>query len=281
MIYQINNMLLNVTQKLYSGEVNDVVVCQDLSAATRVFYTVLVVKERELAKKLIDIYENHTADGAKCYVACTTFQENYLMVFPYMKERPLESFFQAEIETLSECEALCSEVVIKCVTGEIPFPILYLQFLQNQVNKSKAGEIYFTYCLDLRDLSEDIGEHECATLCASMLFQLLSRVTDETTVSYMLLKKKSQREGYLKFIDLYKDIQAATLKIEKKSFWVRVKQFFIRNKDRFFGFLLVICLTAAVIALIMLLSQLIWGDIPLFRIFVNTFKKIGTESLTK
>ena len=44
MIYQINNMLLNVTQELFRGEVNDVVVCENLSASTKTFYTVMIIK---------------------------------------------------------------------------------------------------------------------------------------------------------------------------------------------------------------------------------------------
>ena len=274
MIYQINNMLLNVTQKLYNGEVNDVVVCQDLSAVSKTFYTVLVIKEHDVARRVISIYENYS-------IVSGSYDDHYLMVFPYVNERPIESFFRAEIETLEECENLCSDVVIKCVTSEIPFPIMYLQFQQKKINKSKAGEIYFSYCLDLKELSETVGEEECATLCARMLFGLLSNVTDESTVSYTLLKKKAHREGYLKFIDLYKDIQAATVKIEKRKFLVRLKLFFARNRDRFFRLLLILCVSAATIALFMLISQLIFGDIPLFRIFVNTFKKIGTESLVK
>jgi hypothetical protein len=114
-----------------------------------------------------------------------------------------------------------------------------------------------------------------------MLFGLLSRVTDETTVSYTLLKKKTGRGGYFKFIDLYKDIQAATVTIEKKKLWVRIKQFFSRNRERIFRTIVVISLIAALIALVMLLSQMFFGDIPLYRLFVNTFKKIGTESLVK
>lgn len=279
MIYQINNMLLNVTQKLYTGEVNDVVVCQDLSAVTKVFYTVWVIKDHSVTGKVLNIYEKYNPEGTPDYIACGTYNNQYLFVYPYVIKRPIEEFFKAEIETLDECESLCSEVVIKCITSEIPFPIMHLMFKQKQINKSKGGEVYFGYSLDLKELSEEDDESKCTNLCALMLFEMLGKVTNESTVSYTLLKKKTSRAGYLKFIDLYKDIQAATDKIEKKKFWVRVKLFFSRNRDRFFRILLVVCLTAAVIALIMLISQLIFGDIPLFRLFFNPFKKIGTESL--
>lgn len=279
MIYQINNMLLNVTQKLYTGEVNDVVICQDLSAVTKVFYTVWVIRDHRVTGKVLSIFENFNSDGTTDNIVCGTYNDQYLFVFPYIIKRPIEDFFKAEIETLDECEKLCSEVVIKCITSSIPFPIMSLMFAQKQINKSKGGEVYFGYCLDLKNLSEEDDESKCTNQCALMLFEMLGRVTDESTVSYMLLKKKTARAGYMKFIDLYKDIQAATDKIEKKKFWVRVKLFFARNRDRIFRFLIFICITAAIIALIMLISQLIFGDIPIFRLFFNPFKKIGTESL--
>ena len=130
-----------------------------------------------------------------------TYQDNFLMVFPYEEERELERFFQAEIDNLDNCETLCQEVVVKCITSGIPFPIMYLQFLQKKINKSKSGEIFFGYSLDLKELSEDVGEQKCVSQCARTLFSLLSRVTNESTVSYTLLMKKISRRGYFKFIE--------------------------------------------------------------------------------
>ena len=141
----------------------------------------------------------------------------------------------------------------------------------NHPSYTRVAQHHFTYRSKQFGFAEEDDESKCTNLCALMLFEMLGRVTNESTVSYTLLKKKTSRAGYLKFIDLYKDIQAATDKIEKKKFWVRVKLFFSRNRDRFFRILLVVCLTAAVIALIMLISQLIFGDIPLFIEFFLLF----------
>lgn len=277
MVYQIKNMLLNVTQELSKGDVNDVVICQDLSAVTKIFYTVLIIKKHEVAKRLLKIYEK--ADSERTYVTKGTYKDNYLMVYPYDEERRLKNFFGTGIYNMVECEKLCSEIVIECVTSKIPYPIMYLQLLQNRINISRYREIYFSYTLDLKELSETIGEKECVTICAKTIFSLLDKVMDEDNVSYTLIKKKIKREGYTQFIDLYKDIQAATLTLERRNIGVRVKAFFEKNRERIFRTVLVICLTVGFIALIMLLSQLIFGDIVFYRFFINTFKKIGTESL--
>ena len=47
-----------------------------------------------------------------------------------------------------------------------------------------------------------------------------------------------------------------------------------------FRVLLRVCAVVAVLALVILISQLIFGDFPLLRLFQNTFETIGTEDLT-
>ena len=37
--------------------------------------------------------------------------------------------------------------------------------------------------------------------------------------------------------------------------------------------------SVGIVALILLLSHVVWGDVPIFRLFINNFKNIGTESL--
>ena len=42
-----------------------------------------------------------------------------------------------------------------------------------------------------------------------------------------------------------------------------------------------VSLILVIIALAMLFSNLVLGDIPWLRLFINSFKRIGTESLTR
>ena len=65
----------------------------------------------------------------------------------------------------------------------------------------------------------------------------------------------------------------------KESLKGRLKGFWLRNRDRIFRLLLVLSAVAVVVALIMLISQIIFGDIPLLRLFERAFEQIGTESL--
>ena len=167
MIYQINNMVLKVTQELLSGEVNDVVVCQDLSAATKTFYVVWVIKDNEISKIVLSIYDNFEKEDT--YIARGTFKEFYLYVFTYEECRSIGDFFMSEVEDIHECETMCTDIVVKCISCNIPYPIMYLQLDQKQLNRSKAGEIYFTYAVDLKEISEKIGEKECVSDCNIVL----------------------------------------------------------------------------------------------------------------
>lgn len=280
MIYQLNNMLLNVTQQILSNDINDVIICQDIAAVTKTFYTVIVIKDNDIAKKVLAIYDAHP-ESVSTYVTRGTYEEKYLLVYPYFEERPIRDFFKAEIIELEACEKLCKDVVIKCVTSQIPYPIMHLLIKQKCINKSKGGDIYFCYNLDLSELSMETDERVCVNSCAAMLFSLLSNLTDDSTISYTLLKKKTARAGYYKFIDLYKDIQVATEKIEKKSIFTKIKKIFNKNKHRLLRILITLCIIAVIIAVIMILSQLVFGDIPFLRLFINSFEEIGTESLNQ
>ena len=94
-----------------------------------------------------------------------------------------------------------------------------------------------------------------------------------------LIEKKCRSRSYSSLAELYRDIQLTALPEKKPTFGQRIKGFWVRNRDRIFHILLVLCTIAVIIAVIMLISQLIFGDVPLLRLFRHCFYQIGTESL--
>ena len=104
-------------------------------------------------------------------------------------------------------------------------------------------------------------------------------MADQKNVSYELISRKSDNNSYSNFTELYRDLRIAAMPVERIGFLLRIKSFFHRNADTLFGILFWVCLILGIIALVVLLSHVVWGDIPIFRLFVNTFKNIGTESL--
>lgn len=285
MVYQVGKMILQETQEVFRGKVNDVIICQDLATDGKMYYTVLVVHDRLLAKKLMDLFHNRTGQIKNKFIADFTWKDSYLMVFDYVRERPLKQFFTSEITTLTECEQLCMNLTVECIASGVPYPILYLQLLQDQIHISKDKNVYLGYCVDLEQFSEDITERECATLCAQKIFPMLGQISTDKdgkikkATSYKLLESRSWKSGYHRLTDLYKDLKMASAPLKKDSILTRIKRFFRHHQDLIFRLLLILCVVLGILALIMIVSQILFGDVPFLRLFVNTFKTIGTESL--
>ncbi len=279
MIYHVGKMALQETQVVFRGKVNDVLVCQDISTAGKAYYTVLLVHERAAAKLLMELYHKGGERARSTFVAEHIWKEQYLLVFDYVRERALEQFFSSEIATLAECEQLCQNLTVECMAGGIPYPVLYLQLLQDQIHISRDKGVYLGYCIDLTELSAENKERECATLCARKIFALLEGFNSGRATSYKLLAARTQKSGYQRFTDLYKDLKLAAVPLKKDGIIQRIKRFFRHHQDRLFRILLVFCLVVGIFALLMVLSQIFFSDVPFIRIFVNTFKVIGTESM--
>ena len=274
-------MVYQEVQRLHQGKVNDVMICQDLAADTQVYYTVINIKDHTVAKKIVELYEDAGEGARKTYITGFSWKQSYMMIFPYHKERKIEAFLRSDIHSVDECEQLCKNIVVECMASGIPYPILYLQIVQEQMNMQKDGSVYLGYCLDFGLFDEDKTEKDCVTACGNYLFRLLENISSSKVASYQLLQYKNMRSSYSKFSDLYKDLQTTTNKEEKVSSGARMKIFFGKLRDKLFGVLLIISVVVFIIALIMLVSQVIYADIPLMRFFVNGFEKIGTESLVR
>ena len=65
----------------------------------------------------------------------------------------------------------------------------------------------------------------------------------------------------------------------KPSLKSTFRVFWQNNRDRLFRLLMVLCILLAIAAVVILVSQLIFGDVPLLRLFRHTFDVIGTENL--
>lgn len=279
MVYQVENMTLRQTQEIFRGEVNDVIVCQDIAASSTVYYTVLVVHDRTVARKLLDLFHAREKQTDSVFVTDFTWKSSYLMVFDYVKERSLKQFFGSEIATLQECELLAQNLAVECLAGGIPYPILYLQLKQGQIHISKDKSVYLGYNINLEEFSENKTEKDCATLCAQIIFEYIGKISTQKATSYKLLEKKVWKSGYQRFTDLYKDLKMAAQPLKKEGIILRIKKFISNNQDLLFKILIVVCVLLGVLALAMILSQMFFSDVPFLRIFFNPFKVIGTESL--
>ena len=280
MIYQSDHLTLRSVMDVFQGEINDVMICEEISGSRECYYTLVAVKDHETVKKLLQIMKQSEKD-VSCCVDMFSSNNRFCMVFPYIKERRLADFYMAKAIPLALCEEICLNLLLQCMSSTLPYPLLELALKQGQIHLLKDNSIVLGYCMDLAGLNENSTEKECVMQCAIRIRELLQEKTTKKNVSYQLLLKKIPKQSYQDFRELYKDIRLSTTNIGKRSIKKRLTDFWGQNQASIFRLLLYLSVILAILVAVMFLSNVIWGDVPFLRLFFNTFKQIGTESLTK
>ena len=285
MIYYCERMELEVVSELFHGSVNDVAVCRNRLSPAGALYTLLIVRDRSCARNMLEVMENGERSGDSPCITYLTRNEQLIFVFPYREERKFSTFARGQAATRGAAENIAINLVMACLSSGLPWPLLYLALEQDCVQISRENGVYFTLNLDLAALDLRKDERKCASSCARLLLELLE-VTDgrkrsKQLKSYELIRKKSAKNAYARFPELYQDIKLTALPGEKASVKTKAKGIWYRNRDRLFRLLLAVCILLVVVALAMLVTQLIFGDIPWLRLFRYTFDVIGTENLHK
>ena len=268
---------LYTVKKSPAGEVR---ICQDIGGKNANQYTVWVIADHEKVKSLLLEY-----DKAASYIDDSvpidmySDQGKFFMVFPYVQERPLEKFYMGNVLTLRQCESICMNLIIACMTSNMPWPVLYLVLSQRQIQLAKDGTISLSYTIDLEDYDPLVDEGKCVLECARVLIEMLEPKAEKKANSYVLLMKKVEKSTYYKFTDLYKDVKAAMEPVRRGGIMIRLKLWFLRNKDEIFHAMFRISIVLALFVLLTFLTNLIFGDVPWLRIFIKSFEHIGLEDL--
>lgn len=282
MIYEAGTRQLATVRKVLTGTVNDIWICRDVADPERTYYTLLVIKNHETARMCLQIMDSAHRTGRRLNVSTFTSQGYFCMCLPYGMERPLEKFYMGRAYTLEECADICGRLTAECIASGLPWQFLYLTLEQKQIHLAQDRTVSFSYQWDLQDLESSRGERDCAVSCALILLRMMDENPPSfRSVSRRLLQKKIPREGYSSFTSLYKDIRLTSEMAKKESWKTRILALWREKKGKVFRVLAVVSILLGFIALLMFLSQMILGDIPFLRLFVNSFKEIGTESLVK
>ncbi|MCR5251328.1 MAG: hypothetical protein K6E50_12040 [Lachnospiraceae bacterium] len=278
MIYESNKLKLEEVGTVLLSPAGDCLICKDLRMDGATMYTVLRVPDHEIVRMLISVFEEIGMENS-CLVDSFVAEGSHIFVFPYRKERPLDQFYMGDAMPLERCEDICINVILACMTSGLPWPVLYLILDQWKINLNKDDSVFLSYTMDLTGLDPLKKERDCTVACARIILQLLEGQTSQKADSYILLKKKIGNQSYNKFTELYRDIRIAAVPKGRMGIFFRIRHWFSARSDTFFGILFWICLILAIIALAMLATNLLTGDVPWLRMFINNFKRIGTESL--
>ena len=281
MIYESGKMQLLVVATKFVGEVNDCYICRDLLSSGGILYTVIVVHQHEVVKNVLSLFALSDRKGEKILIDDFSYGDKHIYVFPYHNERPLHQFYEGETLTLAQCEEICISTILACITSDLPYPILYLLLKNDMLQLAADRSVFFGYELDLKDIDVNISESECTQICAEILLKLLEPKSGQKATSYYLLQKKTANGSYSRFTDLYRDITIAAVTNKKLTPWVLFKLWLKKNSDTLLGILFWISLILGILALSIILSRFFLGGSSWLRLLFNTFKKIGTESLTQ
>ena len=276
---EIRSNRYKTVQKIKKSPANEVLVCEDLTREKGSLCTVLAVADHYVMRRFIEVYDS--ADYIEENTVKDMFSDDgrFFIVYPYVKERPLEKFYMGGAMSLRECEDVCVNLIIACMTGNLPWPVLYLILKQREIQMARDGSVSLSYRIDLTELDSGIGEKECAIECAKVLIWMLEPKARRKANSYVLLKKKTEKNSYHSFKDLYKDVEIAAEPPGKNNIIASLKAWFNRNKQTLFRILLWTSVILALFVIITFLTNLIFGDVPWLRLFIRSFEKIGLESL--
>lgn len=280
MIYQTGNMMLEPIHEVLRGTQNDVLICRDLNAPLETRYTLWVVHNRGCIRALLDLFENaprELLEGETPYLIRFSQGEHLCFLFDYRAPRPLKRFGPGENASVQVRERTGIDLVMACLSSSMPFALLCQQLEQNCVSIAQDGSIYFTYELDLERLNPADDEGVCTDLCVTQVLDM--QQGNVKLKSMKLLHMKLEKQAYQNLTELYRDIRLTLVPERKWSLRQRWMGFWRRNKDRMFYWLLRVSVVIVIITILMLLSQLIFGEVPLFRLFEHTMDVVGTEHL--
>lgn len=276
MIYRSDTMAYAPVMEVLRGDGNDIVICRDVVSERKNYYTLLVIHDHEIVKRLFSVME-HSVHGYACCIEIFQQGDVYCAVFPHVKERYLKSFYMPAQIALQTCGEVCENLILACMLSKLPYPLLYLVLEQEQLHLRKDNSVELGYAVELEELDETIGEEACAGQCAALLRELLKPERGKENMAYRLFMKKWD---YKSFGSLYRDMRLVKKTLQKRGRLTGLWLLLQNHREGMFRLLRVICAGVMFLALVCLLSRLLWGEIPLLRLLVNHFQVIGTESLT-
>ena len=122
MIYESEKMRLEGIRIIKTAGEYKCLVCKDLTSGGKSLCTVLAVHDHEVVRAMLEIFEGQENRPEEDF----SMGEEYIFVFPYRRERPLDSFYMGDAYPLQECEDVCINVLLTCISCNLPYPFLYL-----------------------------------------------------------------------------------------------------------------------------------------------------------
>lgn len=288
MILETGTMRLFSIREVLRGAVNDVLVCVREDGAGETYYTVWLIREAGVARRILEAFwrrQREMEEWTPLYVECFFHGPRMCFSFPYFQERPLRRFYRREGYRGEERKRIWLGLAGECMATGLPDSLLYLALVQDQIHLERSGRIRIGYMLDLAGYDAGRGEQDCTKACAEQILWMLEEERGRGQIGRMLIERKLDRRGYGHMRELYQDVRLAGCgegsgKFKNlKRLGKRLRHIDRKHPRRILRIFMICCLLLGGLAFCMVLSQIIWGEIPFLRLFHNPFETIGTESL--
>jgi hypothetical protein len=264
---------------LLHSQCNDVYVCREISGDDEREYLLNMVNDRRIAKNFLVSLgcEGRFTDCIDCF----TWEENLCIIFRYIRRRSVDRFYLPEHLTVEECNTIFRNLVFACMTAQVPYPLLYLVLRQRRFNLEPDLSVTLDYCVDMSRFDTEASEEDCLGECLSRILIFLDRKDDDNDAAYKVLTKRYSRNSYGSFVELYNDMDNANFTLEKETFRKKLKRFWGDYGHRIWLVVKSLLFIIGIVAIILLVCDFLFGDIPFMRIFINSFKEIGERDLSR
>lgn len=276
MLYQSQQMTLKSVMMIVQGKVNDVCVCERVDAQDS-YYLMLVIHDHHTANKFLKMIEKKP-NGRESYVDVFSQGKDFCVVFDYVKERRLVDFLDASPLSVEFFHTICTNLVTRCMESSLPYSVLYLILEQKQIHLDEDGQVTLSPAIDLTELDEECDEKKCLVLLSGLCRDILHKVNTRDNISYQLLMKKIPKQRYVSFHELYRDLCLSRREKRANIFW-RLWEWAKAHRRQLLKAVTILAIVLIATAMFVMICVAIWGEVPLLRIFTNSFTKIGNESL--
>ncbi len=162
-------MQLKTLSVVKSGKSGEILICEDIAGKHKNTYPVLTLEDHEAVHGIVSAYAGADYIDTPTYYDMFSEGGRYYIVYPYVHERPLYQFYRGDALSLAECEEICINLIVSCMTSNLPWQLLYLVLKQRQIHLAADRSISLGYCIDLSEFDENVGARECDRECATIL----------------------------------------------------------------------------------------------------------------
>ena len=148
MVFTSRKTQYTVIATISENEINDCYIARRSNSADGSQYTLILIKDHSTIKIFLEMYRRADISGENPLIESFSVENDYVLVYPYRTERPLKDFYVGDAMSLSECEGVCINLIMSCISANLPFPLLYLILNQEKLNLAKDGTIYLNYAVD-------------------------------------------------------------------------------------------------------------------------------------